>query len=120
MEVKNKMANTLNFNTVKKQYLTVTLPDEKNTLLMVCMPTKSLFEELNSIKSNFNSTDNSDESLDQALSDLYDLVARVMSRNKAGVKITKEALEKCLDFEDIILFFQSYLTFVNSVKSSKN
>lgn len=114
------MANILNFNTAKKQYLTVTLPDEKNTTIMVCMPTKSLFEELDSIKQGFVSADNTAESLDQALGDLYDLVARIMSRNKGGVKITKEDLENCLDFEDIILFFQSYLTFVNSVKASKN
>ena len=113
------MANVLNFNTTKKQYLTVTLPDEKNTTLMVCMPTKALFEELDSIKHSFGSANNN-ESLNQALEDLYDLVARIMSRNKGGVKITKEDLENCLDFEDIVLFFQSYLTFVNGVKTSKN
>lgn len=114
------MANVLNFNTAKKQYLTVTLPDEKNTTLMVCMPTKSLFEELDSIKHSFSSDKNTEESLDQVLGELYDLVARVMSRNKVGVKITKKDLEKCLDFEDIVIFFRSYMTFVNSVKSSKN
>lgn len=114
------MANVLNFNNAKKQYLTVTLPNERKTTLMVCMPTKSLYEELDSITHSFNSADNTEESLDQTLGNLYDLVARIMSRNKGGIKITREDLENCLDFEDIILFFRSYLTFVNSVKSSKN
>ena len=82
------------------------------------MPTKALVEELVSIRDSF--TDNDNDSLDQGLSDLYDLVARVMSRNKGGIKITKERLEKCLDFEDIIIFFNSYLAFVNSAKNSKN
>ena len=110
--------STLNFNNTKKQYLTVVLPDEKNTTLFISMPTKALVEELISIRDGFADTDN--DSLDQGLCDLYDLVARVMSRNKGGVKITRERLEKCLDFEDIIIFFNSYMAFVNSAKNSKN
>lgn len=110
------MANVLNFNTTKKQYMTVILPDEKNTTLMVCMPSKALFEELTSIKDTLNAADNSD----QILGDLYDLVARLISRNKGGIQVTKEYLESCLDFEDIITFIKSYVTFINSVKSSKN
>ena len=109
------MANVLNFNTTKKQYMTVILPDEKNTTLMVCMPTKALFEELTSIKDTLNATDN-----DQIISDLYDLVARLASRNKGGIQVTKEYLESCLDFEDIITFIRSYTVFIKSVKSSKN
>ena len=109
------MANVLNFNTTKKQYMTVILPDEKNTTLMVCMPTKALFEELTSIKDISNATDN-----DQIISDLYDLVARLTSRNKGGIQVTKEYLESCLDFEDIITFIRSYMVFIKSVKSSKN
>lgn len=112
------MTNKLDFTTAKKQFLTVVLPDEKNTTLFVNMPSKSLFEELDSLKDNFSNIDN--ESADSALGELYDLVARVMSRNKNGIKVTSEDLEKCLDFEDIILFFQSYLAFVNNIKASKN
>lgn len=114
------MANTLNFNTIKKQYLTITLPDEKNTVVMVSTPTKALLEELVSVEQNFKSSNATENSIEQALGDLYDLIARVMSRNKTGLKITKAQLEQCLDFEDIILFFQSYLAFVQSLKNSKN
>ena len=114
------MSNTLDFNTITKQYLTVVLPDEKNTRLLITTPTKSLLEELSQIEQKFKGTGASDDSMDQALGDLYDLIARVMSRNKAGVKITKEDLEKCLDFEDIIIFFKSYLAFVKGIKASKN
>ena len=110
--------STLNFNNTKKQYLTVVLPDEKNTTLLISMPTKALVVELIAIRNNFSTSDNDD--LDQSLGKLYDLVARVMSRNKGGIKITKERLEKCLDFEDIIIFFNSYLAFINTAKNSKN
>ena len=110
---------TLNFNTTKKQYLNVILPDEKNTTLLISMPTKSLFTELDSIKNNFSNL-KTNESLDSALNELYDLVARIMSRNKGGIEITTERLENCLDFEDVVLFLNSYLAFINNVQASKN
>ena len=113
------MSKTLNFNTVKKEYLTVTLPDEKNTVLLICTPTKSLMSELTSLKTTFSAETTSDN-VEQVLDELYEVVARVMSRNKAGVKITKEKLTECLDFEDIVLFFNSYLTFVKEIQFGKN
>ena len=40
------MAKSLNFNNVVKQYLTVTLPDENNTRLLIGTPTKAVMDEL--------------------------------------------------------------------------
>jgi hypothetical protein len=114
MEVKN-MAKSLNFNNVKKQFLTVTLADEKNTTLMIGTPTKAIMDDLTLLQNSMGSENN-----DEATDDLYNACARVMSRNKAGVKITKEYLEEVFDFEDITIFFTAYMSFIDEVIKSKN
>ena len=104
---------SLNFNNVKKSYLNVTLAD--GTVLLIGTPTKRIFEELITIKdklSDITSIDN--------LGVLFDICAVVMSHNKTGKEITRDYLEEIYDFEDIILFFKSYLDFVNEIKNEKN
>lgn len=112
------MSKTLNFNNVKKRYLTVTLADENNTVLMIGTPTKAVMNDLVLLRSGLESL--SDGADDEALDDLYTVCARVMSRNKTGKKITKEYLEEIFDFEDIIVFFHAYIEFVSELSSAKN
>ena len=105
------MADTLNFNTLKKRFLTITLPDENQTTIMVGTPTKALLDELENLEIGGNET---------ALDDLYGLIARLMSRNKGGVKISRELLEGCLDIEDLVEFIKSYKAFLSGIKTLKN
>ena len=112
------MAKMLNFNNVKKQYLNVTLADENNTVLMIGTPTKAVMTDLVLLQSGLESLSDGDN--DEALDDLYSVCARVMSRNKAGKKITKEYLEEIFDFEDIIIFFHAYVNFVSELSNAKN
>lgn len=111
------MAKSLNFNNVKKQFLTVTLADEKNTTLMICTPTKAIMDDLMILQQSMDAVSDTNNN---ATDDLYSACARVMSRNKAGVKITKEFLAEIFDFEDIILFFNAYMEFIDEVSGSKN
>lgn len=113
------MAKPLNFNNVKKHFLTVALADEKNTVLMIGTPTKAIMDDLTLLQNSVNSV-RDNESNSEAIDDLYSACARVMSRNKAGVKITKEYLMNILDFEDITIFFSAYMDFINEVIASKN
>ena len=113
------MAKSLNFNNVKKQFLTVTLADEKNTTLMIGTPTKAIMDDLTLLQKSMESI-NDTESNSEATDDLYNACARVMSRNKAGVKITKEFLAEIFDFEDITIFFNAYMDFIDEVIASKN
>lgn len=108
------MANVLNFNTAKKQYLTITLPDAKQTTIMVCTPTKALLNRLENMETDLT------EGSDSVMDDLYELIAQLMSRNKGGVKITREQLEECLDIEDVIMFIKSYKTFLGTIQNLKN
>ena len=54
------------------------------------------------------------------IDELYEIVARILSHNKTGVKITKEKVEELLDFEDVIVFIQAYSDFIAEVTGSKN
>ena len=113
------MAKTLNFNNVKKKYLTVTLNDEKNTTIMIGTPTKAILSELISLKSSLEAIE--DDSTDSdAIDELYTACAKVMSRNKGGVRISKEDLEEIFDLEDIMIFFNAYMEFIGEVSNQKN
>ena len=113
------MAKSLNFNNIKKQFFNVTLPDEKNTILMIGTPTKAIMDDLTLIQKSMLSVNDTESSID-VTDDLYNACAKVMSRNKAGTKITGEFLAEIFDFEDVILFFNAYMAFIDEVIASKN
>ena len=110
------MAQTLDFNKFKKNYLTIILPDEDKTKLQVMTPTKRLLMELTNILPDISEGMPTEEDLNG----LYEFCAQLMSRNKAAKKITGEQLAECLDFEDVMAFFDVYTDFVNEVAGSKN
>ena len=110
------MARSLDFNNIRKRYLTVTLADEARTVLMISTPTKAVLDSLLNMKDSLG-----DENLtDDAIDDLYEICAKIMSRNKAGRVITKEAVQELFDFEDIIVFIRAYTDFIHEVTSAKN
>ena len=110
---------SLNFNNVKKTYLTVTLADENNTTIMIGTPTKTIMDDLVLLQSGLETISEDDANVD-ATDELYSACAKVMSRNKGGIKISKEFLEEIFDFEDITIFFNAYMDFITEVTSGKN
>lgn len=111
------MSNTLDFNKIKKQYLTIKFADEEKTTIMIGTPTKHIMGELIALDSILNAEgDISSEDMDE----LYSVIAKVMSRNKTNKKIEKEYLEQVFDFEDLMIFFNAYLEFINTLASEKN
>lgn len=110
------MAQTLDFNKLKKEYFTVTLNDENHTRLMLITPTKGLLTEMMSkLPDDIDGVPGADD-----LNVLYDLTARLMSRNKTGTIVTGEQLAEILDFEDLIIFFNAYTEFIGSMSNQKN
>ena len=110
------MAQVLDFNKIKKQYLTVTLNDADQTKLMIMTPTKQLLTELASMLPDSAGEMPSEEDL----ASLYALTARLMSRNKAGKKVTAQELADILDFEDLMIFFDAYGDFITGIANQKN
>ncbi len=110
------MAKALNFNKLKKQYMTVTLPDEKETVLMIGTPTKRILDEFIDLQTMVEDNTVENDVLDR----MFDLCAKIMSFNKGGVKITKEFLADIFDFEDIMIFIHAYTEFISEVTNSKN
>lgn len=111
------MAKSLNFTTMKKKYLPVTLPDE--TFLMIGMPTKAIMKDLLVMQSSLEML-TEDETDVEAMDMLYESCAKVMSRNKMGIPITEEKLAEIFDYEDILVFFTAYSEFVGEIVNQKN
>lgn len=105
---------TLDFNKTKKQYFKIILPNDEQTEILISTPTKEIMGEVTELQAEL-TTASDDEIMDR----LYEVCARIMSRNKAGKEITVENI-KCLDLEDLTLFLTSYLQFINEVASAKN
>lgn len=110
------MVKGLDFNTVKKQCFPVTLPDEKKTKLLITTPKKGTLDNFMSVKDALTSENVSEE----ALTEIYDIVASIMSENKAGKKITGKQLAVMFDFEDLIIFIKGYTEFIQEITGSKN
>ena len=111
------MGNVLDFSAIQKKYLTVKLADEKKTTIMIGTPDKKTMEEFLAIQSSLTSSEI--ESNDEKMDCLYSICARLMSRNKAGIKIAKKTIEDTFDFEDIMIFFSAYMNFISEVMKTK-
>lgn len=108
----------LDFNKVKKQYLSVTFADEKGTTILIGTPSKAILDSFMQIKE---SLDNTQGEPDQdMINDLYDLCARIMSRNKTGYHVTVDFLSEIFDIEDIVIFITAYAEFIEAVTKAKN
>lgn len=111
------MAKPLNFNNTKKRYLNVTLPDGET--IMVGMPSKRVMGELLEMKDDLDGLKEADVDM-ATLDDIYRIVGEILSRNKAGVKVTTEQVEEFFDIDDLIVFFNAYVAFIGEVTGSKN
>lgn len=110
------MAKLLNFNTLKKQYLPVTLADENQTKLLIGTPTKKVLDDFINIKDLLED----DNAGDEAIAEMYEIVARLMSHNKTGVKITADYIGEIMDYEDITTFIYAYTDFISEIANVKN
>lgn len=109
------MATPLNFNKVKKRWFIVTLNDEDNTTLFIYTPTKAILDEFLGMQDLLNDTTEL-----SSLNALFEISAKIMSRNRAGIKITADYLANIFDLEDIVTFIKGYTAFLNEVSNQKN
>ena len=114
------MAKKLDFNSIAKPSLDLTMKDPEKTVIRVGIPTTDLVEELTSVVGELEQLVKSgDKAVVHAI---FDMAARLMSCNRDGIKITAEQLQGvyALDLEEIVIFFSEYMDFIAEIKSAKN
>lgn len=110
------MAKSFDFNKVKPKTMTVTLSDEEKTTLVIMTPNKKLKDELSYFHENIADADD-----DEAIEALYEVTAKVMSRNTQNIEITSEKLKELFPDENYIVeFLEAYGEFVSELTNSKN
>lgn len=110
------MAKSFDFNKIKPKTMAVTLSDEEKTNLSVMTPDKRLRDELVSLYEDIN--DGDEDEVNEAL---YELTAKVMSRNVQGITITSEKLRKLYpDANYVMAFLNAYVEFIDEMTNSKN
>lgn len=100
----------LDFNTIKKQAITITFRDGK--VLHLLPPTKEMVDEF--VNLDFIQSD------EDALRELYEVGAKLISHNSEGKRITARKLRRKLDFEDMLHFKGCYVDYLSSLVSLKN
>lgn len=106
----------LNFNSIEKKFLTVILPDEEKTKLLILSPTKKIIDMFISLD-DISSKDTHD--LDE-MDTLYEVIHVILNRNKANKVISKEKIESLFDTEDIQVLMQEYMKFIEMQMQGKN
>lgn len=110
----------LNFNSVQRPTLMLTMKDEAQTKIPVSMPTEQLIEQLQAVGPDLTAAvQNNDEAL---LLQIYDLAAKLISCNRVMVKVTSDELrfKYHLNLEDLVLFFGAYVDFIDEIQNAKN
>lgn len=109
---------SLDFNKIDKNYLTITLTNGKNYLLK--SPSKRLLDKILSVNSIFKNEDVTSTDINpQMIEDLYQISAEIMSTNKTNTIVTVDEINDW-DIEDLVLFFNTYMNYLESITNSKN
>lgn len=114
------MNKTLDFNSIQKPTLTLTMPDEARTVIRVTTPTVALVEKLVANEGDLKKTLETPnrEGVDAA----FALAAEYISINKEGITVTAEDLRAKYNWEidELIIFFSAYKDFVETLETAKN
>jgi hypothetical protein len=113
---------SLDFRKAVKQYMKLTLIDGKE--IEICKPSKAIFNMFKPLSESFNELSSEDLSETDSwnlLDTIYEICSKIMSHNRKREEISIEYLENTLDIDDLKLFFESYMAFVNDhLETAKN
>lgn len=111
---------TLHFNQYRPPILPIELMDEARTVIQVVPPTVDLQEELRARSADLHALLTGGD--DDKREGIFDLAARLMSCNRNMRTITPEQLRTTFHLveEDLVVFFEAYVTFVRGIENAKN
>lgn len=114
------MAKTLDFNVIVPPTLPLVMCDAERTKIDVVAPTEGLVEELDAVAPYMKEALETDE--ETSVPAIYNLAARLISCNKQGLRVTPEQLRDKykLNLEALIVFYNTYMDFLNEVAGAKN
>jgi hypothetical protein len=115
----------LNFNTIRRPVLELTMMDEAKTNITVTTPNEGLVEELEVMLPELK--DALAPGDENAVNTAYDLAARLISCNKEGLQVTVDDLrgkywpkDRQANMENLVFFFSAYMDFIAEINSAKN
>jgi hypothetical protein len=114
------MARELNFNSLERPHLKLTMRDADHTVLRVTTPTEELVERLTAC------ADGLQEVLEKKDADAaraaWDLLAELLSYNMEGIKVTANDLivKYGLFLDDAVVLMKAYLDFITELTNAKN
>lgn len=129
------MNYTVNFQKAKRNYMALTFDDERENdgqietyerIICVGMPKKRVFSALMDMqdimdRKNETQTEKEKHEADRKIIDeLYELTAKILSNNLKGERITVDWVEEQFSTEELKIFFNQYVKFVNGEATNPN
>lgn len=114
------MARTLDFNTINRPVLQLTMQDDNKTVINVSTPSERLIEEfqelLPQVREIMAKKDRS--SIDYA----FELAAKLISANRDFIKVTADDLRTTyrMNLESLVIFMATYTDFIQDIINAKN
>jgi hypothetical protein len=115
------MAKSLDFNSLQRPTLELTMCDENKTKLRLVCPYEKLIEKLETVGPEL--TEIMEKNDTSAVRAVYDFAAELISCNDTGVQVTADDLRDKyrLGLDAMIIFFSAYMDFIDEeIKSAKN
>lgn len=114
------MARELNFNSLERPHLKLTMRDAAHTVLRVTVPTEELVEKLTACAGELHVV--LEKKDDDATRAAWDLLADLLSYNMEGVKVTAGDLrgKYGLYLDDAIVLVKAYMDFIAELTNAKN
>lgn len=114
------MNKTLDFNSIKKPTLTLTMPNEERTVIRVTTPTVELVEKLAANEKELTKKLKAPDK--EGVEAAFALAAEYISINKDGITVTAADLRGKYGWgvDELIVFFSAYKDFIETIESAKN
>lgn len=114
------MARELNFNSLERPHLKLTMRDADHTVLRVTTPTEELVERLTACVDELHEVLEKKDA--QATRAAWELLADLLSYNMESIKVTADDLlgKYGLYLEDAIVLVKAYLDFITDLTDAKN
>lgn len=115
------MSRTLDFNSIERPTLDVTMKDEARTVVRVSAPTEGLVERLEALKPTIAKMKKNSSSA-VLFNQVFDFFAKILSNNEDRLEITAEDIRDKykLTLVDFFIFYSAYMAFIEDIKTAKN